>query len=37
MTKIDEIRQKITELKAQAKIINDNPNATIEEIQGIRN
>lgn len=37
MTKIDEIRQRITELKAQAKIINDNPNATIEEIQGIRN
>ena len=37
MTKLDEIRQRITELKAQAKVINDNPNATIEEIQGIRN
>ena len=37
MTKIDEIRQKITELKAQAKIIGDNPNATFEEVQGIHN
>ena len=30
MTKLDEIRQRITELKAQAKIINDNENSTIE-------
>lgn len=37
MTKIDEIRQKITELKAQAKIIGDNPNATFEEVQDIHN
>lgn len=37
MTKLDEIRQRITELKAQAKIINDNENSTIEEIQAIRN
>ena len=37
MTKIDEIRQKITELKAQAKIIGDNPNATLEEVQDIHN
>ena len=37
MTRIDEIRQKITELKAQAKVIGDNPNATLEEVQGIHN
>lgn len=37
MTRIDEIRQKITELKAQAKVIGDNPNATFEEVQGIHN
>lgn len=37
MTKLDEIRQRITELKAQAKIINNNENSTIEEIQAIRN
>ena len=37
MTRIDEIRQKITELKAQAKVIGDNPNATFEEVQDIHN
>lgn len=37
MTRIDEIRQKITELKAQAKTIGDNPNATFEEVQDIHN
>lgn len=37
MTKLDEIRQKITELRAEARIINDNPNATLEEIQGVQN
>ena len=37
MTKIDEIRQRITELKAKAKVIGDNPNATLEEVQDIHN
>lgn len=37
MTKIDEIKQGITELKAKAKIIQSNPNATIEEIKDIKN
>lgn len=37
MTRIDEIRQKITELKAQAKVIGENPNATFEEVQDIHN
>lgn len=37
MTKLDEIRQRITELKAQAKVINDNENSTFEEVQAIRN
>lgn len=37
MTKIDEIRQRITELKAQAKIIGENPSATFEEVQDIHN
>lgn len=37
MTKIDEIKQRITELKAQAKIVGDNPKATLEEVQDIHN
>lgn len=37
MTRIDEIRQKITELKAKAKVIGENPNATFEEVQDIHN
>ena len=37
MTKLDEIRQRISELKAQAKVIQDNPNATVEEIKSIKN
>lgn len=37
MTRIDEIRQRITDLKAQAKVIGENPNATFEEVQDIHN
>ena len=37
MTRIDEIKQKITELKAQAKTIGNNPIATLEEVQDIHN
>ena len=37
MTKLDEIKQRVTELRAEARIINDNPNSTFEEIQTAQN
>lgn len=37
MTKINEIKQKITELKAKAREISENPNSTLEAIKDINN
>lgn len=37
MTKIDEIKQRITDLKAQARVVGDNPKVTLEEVQDIHN
>lgn len=37
MTRIDEMKQKITELRAQAKVIIDNPESTLEQIKEAQN